>query len=210
MRRRTPATLKHEQAAIIRVVGARLKAARELCNLSQVEAARRLGYANSSKLAKIERAVDSISIPLWLIVRASKVYEVSIDYLFGTSEDWYTDPRFDQARETSSWLFEAWEQQRKRDMQTLSRLNDQLQSVTNTTGEMLDVTEHVKEALDAFTKCNPKFTDMRGSAKLLRYVNLARDAAHHASEKLTRFRSDVRLATATTPQLDLFNEPEVD
>ena len=210
MRRRTPANLKHEQAAIIRAIGSRLKAARELCNLSQVEAARRLGYANSSKLAKIERAVDSISIPLWLIVRASKIYEVSIDYLFGTSDDWYTEPRLSQEREVSSWVFEAWEKQRKRDMQTLSRLHDELQAVTNATGQMLDETGRVKESLDLFVKSNPKFNDMRGSARLLRYVNVANTSAKTAAEKLNRFRTDIRLATATTPQLDLFTEPEVD
>lgn len=210
MRRKTQPSLRHEQADLVRIIGTRLKEARELCNLSQVEAARRLGYANSSKLAKIERASDSVSVPIWLILRAAKLYDVSIDFLFGQSDDWFREPRLSQEREVSSWLFEAWEAQRKRDMLTIKRLNDEIECVTNTTGEMLECTATAADALHDFARINPRFKDMRGSAKLQKYVSLAADSARSASRKLTRFRSSLRCAVATTPQLDIFSEPEVD
>lgn len=210
MRRKTQPSLRHEQADLVRIIGTRLKEARELCNLSQVEAARRLGYANSSKLAKIERASDSVSVPIWLILRAAKLYDVSIDFLFGQSDDWFREPRLSQEREVSSWLFEAWEAQRKRDMLTVKRLSDEIEVVTNTTGEMLECTAFAADALHDFVRINPRFKDMRGSAKLQKYVSLAADSARAASRKLTRFRSSLRCAVATTPQLDIFSEPEVD
>ena len=210
MRRKTQPSLRHEQADLVRIIGTRLKEARELCNLSQVEAARRLGYANSSKLAKIERASDSVSVPIWLILRAAKLYDVSIDFLFGQSDDWFREPRLSQEREVSSWLFEAWEAQRKRDMLTIKRLNDEIEVVTNTTGAMLECTATAADALHDFARINPRFKDMRGSAKLQKYVSLAADSARSASRKLTRFRSSLRCAVATTPQLDIFSEPEVD
>ena len=77
------ANTRMEQAAAVKTIGARMRQARELCNLSQSAAAKRLGYSNSSKLSKVEGATDTNSVPLWLILRAAKVYEVSIDFLFG-------------------------------------------------------------------------------------------------------------------------------
>ncbi len=61
------AVSKHDQNKLVRTIGERLRVARELNNLSQSEAARRLGYANPSKLSKIEAAADTNSVPLWLI-----------------------------------------------------------------------------------------------------------------------------------------------
>lgn len=71
-------------APIAAAIGERLRMAREAAGLSQLEAARRLGYANSSKLSKIEGGGSS-EVPMWLIKRAGWLYDVSIDYLFGDS-----------------------------------------------------------------------------------------------------------------------------
>lgn len=64
---------KHDQSALVRTIGERLREARELNNLSQSEAAKRLGYSNPSKLSKVESATDTNSVPLWLIVGAARV-----------------------------------------------------------------------------------------------------------------------------------------
>lgn len=82
---------KIEQSEIVKVIGTRLREARELCNMSQSVAATRFGYANSSKLAKVENATDTNSAPVWLILRASEVYEVSVDYLLGAGGYWCWD-----------------------------------------------------------------------------------------------------------------------
>ena len=42
---------KQEKAAVVRVIGTRMREARELCNMSLSEASKRLGYANPSKLS---------------------------------------------------------------------------------------------------------------------------------------------------------------
>ncbi|NOR71261.1 MAG: helix-turn-helix domain-containing protein, partial [Methylomarinum sp.] len=59
--------------------------ARMLCGYTQRKAARLLGYSNSSKLAKIENSSDTDSVPFMLIHKASNVYNVSMDYLYGLS-----------------------------------------------------------------------------------------------------------------------------
>lgn len=82
MRGRSPEIpeLRRKQTEAVKTIGARLKASRVLCNLSLSEAARRLGYANPSKLSKVENATDTNSVPLWLIRDAAELYEVSTEY----------------------------------------------------------------------------------------------------------------------------------
>ena len=207
-RRKMPLNMKHEQAAIVKTIGFRLKQARELCNLSQLEAAKKLGYSNSSKLAKMERAVDCSSIPLWLIDRAARLYEVSIDFLFGKADDWYTSPRMDQERQVSSWLFEQMSAYRKRDMQAVKILNDRIEAVQNAIESQFEDCTAAAEAFDQFVELNPKFVDMRGGARLERRVKEAAQAAERAKGRLNRFRADVKIAAAEAPQLDFFKEAE--
>ena len=129
MPEKKPSSTRIEQAAVVKTIGARMREARELCNMSQSAAARRLGYSNPSKLSKVEGATDTNSVPLWLIVRAASVYEVSIDYLFGCSDDWEAGSRMTQERETSAWLFDTWEKARRRDMETLRKLHNKVEAM---------------------------------------------------------------------------------
>ena len=122
--RRRRSSTRLEQAAIVKTIGTRMRQAREMCNLSQSAAAKRLGYANSSKLSKVENATDTNSVPLWLILRAAKAYEVSVDYLFGATDDWEISARMTQEREVSPWLWDAMERARLRDPSSLPPIFD--------------------------------------------------------------------------------------
>ena len=82
----TPAETREAGAEIARTVGERMRLAREAAGMSQVEAARRLGYANSSKLSKIEKGRSS-EVPLWAIKRAGWLYHVPLDYLLGACDN---------------------------------------------------------------------------------------------------------------------------
>ncbi len=70
---------RQEQAVLAKAVGARMREARELAGMSQIYAAKQLGYSNSSKLAKIEGGKDSSQIPMWVIKRSARLYDASID-----------------------------------------------------------------------------------------------------------------------------------
>ncbi|PFH08118.1 helix-turn-helix protein [Collimonas sp. PA-H2] len=69
----------------------RLILARKLNHLDQREAAKTLGYSNSSQLSKIEAGHASVSREF--IVRAAVAYGVSADYLLGLSNEPERDPR---------------------------------------------------------------------------------------------------------------------
>jgi len=196
-------TTRQEQAAAVKMIGARMRQARELCNLSQNAAAKRLGYSNSSKLSKVEGATDTNSVPLWLIIRAAKVYEVSVDFLFGASDDWETGARMTQEREVSAWLHDVFEKARLRDMQTLRLLHDRVQTLAETVADMVALTEDAGLALTRFAELNPAFEEMRAGSRLVSAVERASNAAKSAKAKMARFRMECTLAAADTHQLSL-------
>lgn len=197
------ANTRMEQAAAVKTIGARMRQARELCNLSQSAAAKRLGYSNSSKLSKVEGATDTNSVPLWLILRAAKVYEVSIDFLFGVTDDWEVGARMSIERETSAWLFDTWEKARQRDMAALKKLHDKVEAMGEAVAQMLTTTDDAGAALARFIELNPGFEDMPGGARLLSTVGRATGAAKGAKAKMTRFRLECSIAAADTNQLSL-------
>lgn len=196
-------TTRQEQAAAVKTIGARMRAARELCNLSQSAAARRLGYANPSKLSKVELATDTNSVPLWLIVRAARVYEVSVDFLFGATDDWEVGARMTQEREVSAWMFDTFDKLRQRDMETLKRLHDRVQTLADAVAVMLAASEDASVALARFAELNPAFEEMRAGSRLVSAVERASDSAKAAKTKMERFRMECAVAAPQTHQLSL-------
>lgn len=204
---------KKEQAALIREMGGRMKEARELNNLTQQSAALKLGYRNSSKLAKVENATDTNSIPLWLIHRASKLYAVSTDFLFGLNDDWEQSARLTIERQSGIWLNEQWERLRRRDMEVLQKFSARLEALDSTISNQFRLVKDLKEALMSFNSLNPEFeNDMRGSARLTSVVERLERSSQVAEAKLRKFRKECELANATneTLQLPLFEDEDVD
>lgn len=175
---------KREQAELVRVIGDRLREARELCNLSQSEAARRFGYANPSKLSKVELVTDTNSVPLWLIVRAARMYEVSIDFLFGLTDDW----EIGVPRGVQSFMFDVWEKARQRDMAALEHLHREVVAVSLHTAELVAGIAGATEALAALRTRSPAFDDLPASASLAGRLERLQKRAHAADAALRRFR----------------------
>ncbi|WP_342315737.1 helix-turn-helix transcriptional regulator [Lysobacter sp. FW306-1B-D06B] len=187
-------TGKQDQVGLVRTIGARMRHARELCNLSQSAAAKRLGYANPSKLSKVEAAADTNSVPLWLIRRAAEEYEVSVDFLFGFSDDWETGARMTQEREVSAWLKEQWKVARERDLSVLRMLNDRLFEMRSGVAAIHAGIREANMALEKFADLNPEFAeDMRGSNRLVNAMTQALAATERTKAKL---RMDVPMEIA--------------
>jgi transcriptional regulator with XRE-family HTH domain len=72
-------------AALKKTISKRLVAAREISGHLQSEAARAIGYVNSTQLSLVEKGVRLP--PLEIVIRASAVYGVSVDYLLGASDE---------------------------------------------------------------------------------------------------------------------------
>lgn len=191
---RTNAKVKRESCDLVRVVGERMRDARSLCNMSQVEAARRLGYRNSSKLSKVEGATDTQSVPMALIVKAARLYDVSTDYLLGISGEWESkDPQAVQERALSGWLFEVWENARIRDMQALRGFHRKLTAIETAVGALFAETANAQAALERFAEINPEFEDMRAGATLANNVKRAAETARGARMQLQRLHMECGL-----------------
>ena len=178
------AASKHEQAALVRTIGERMRQARELCNLSQSAAAKQLGYANPSKLSKVEMAIDTNSVPLWLVHAAARLYQVNVGYLFGLNDDWEPEA----PRSAQVWLLERWNEMRIRDMSALDRVHAEVVTVAQTTSDLLDGVRRMCDALSAFRTRNEEFDDMPASALLVGRLARLEAVARDAEAKLKKLR----------------------
>lgn len=120
-------------AAVSQMIVSRLREARHLCGLSQIEAAARLGFANSSGLCKLEQQGATHAVPLWVLARAARVYEVSVDYLMGLTDDWEADARLTE-RATAHWVYEAWAKARERDLKAMAALDIRVREIAEKAG----------------------------------------------------------------------------
>ncbi|CAK0749814.1 Helix-turn-helix transcriptional regulator [Gammaproteobacteria bacterium] len=197
-------TNRTDQAALIKIIGSRLKEAREMNGLSQLAASSRLGYANSSKLAKVEGATDTNSVPIMLLLRAAKIYDVSIDWLFGLTSDWEVTQSACDERNFSQWLFEAWEKQRTRDMSLLLKMYKKFLLIQNELNVLAKATAEIESAMAGFRLIHPEFDEMR-SSRLVGAIERGSCAAATAKLKIERFKLECRLAVKTegNPQLEM-------
>lgn len=185
-----PASLQ-ERGALCRLIGNRLREARELSGLSQQDAAQLLGYSNSSKLAKVELASDTNSVPFWLIAKAAQVYEVSADYLLGISEDWDIAPDERCQRQVGRWLLEHWQTARERDLVALADVSKKMSFVAGAINTLTERAENVQHAFDRLRDLNAGFPEMIAGAKLAASVERLVDAGCQARRQLRRLHVEL-------------------
>jgi transcriptional regulator with XRE-family HTH domain len=186
---RTHSEKRDDQAQIVKTFGDRMIQARELCGISQQRAAELLGYANSSKLAKIEAASDTNSVPLWLIPKAAEIFGVSVDFLFGVSDDWERDPIKSQERQVGKWLEEHWQQVRGTQDQAIRALHDKQAELSATIERTLWRSKENLECAERVRQNNRAFDDLRGGAKLLRLLAETAEDAMGLGFELEKLRT---------------------
>jgi transcriptional regulator with XRE-family HTH domain len=78
-------------AALRKIVGERFVEARKINGWDQTEAAEKFGYKNSTQLSLIEQGKRLP--PHEVMIKASEIYGVSVDFLFGLSDEPERDPK---------------------------------------------------------------------------------------------------------------------
>lgn len=180
-----------ERVALVKIVGHRLREARDMAGMSQQVAAKELGYSNSSKLAKVENAADTNSVPFWLIAKAAQVYEVSSDYLLGISEDWDVSPSERHQRQIGRWLLDTWQAARERDLVALADVTQKMTFLADAVGALTERADNSQLAFDKFRNANPCYDDLIGGAKLLARLEALGDAGRQARLQLRRLHLDL-------------------
>ncbi|MBF6649521.1 helix-turn-helix domain-containing protein [Methylobacter sp. BlB1] len=177
---------RNEYEQIVKTLGERMKAARELCGFSQIQAASLLGYANSSKLAKVEGSIDAV--PLWLIPKAAEVYRVSIDFLFGVSDCWQRDPTAAQEQHVEKWLEAHWEQAQNAQDSAIQTLHDKQVELKEAIDRTLRRSKENFECVKHVRQNNKVFDSLRGGAKLLRVLAETAEEAMGLDYELRKLR----------------------
>lgn len=190
----------------LKAIGERMREARDLAAYSQIKAAKKMGYRNSSRLNKIECGTDVSSISVDTIIKAANIYNVSTDFLLGLSDDWERDAKIAQEIDISKYLVHLFTSLHMCDINAIRQLNNRM-SVLSHSVQVYD--EHVKEcciAIKRFSELNPTFeTEMRGGSRLLNAIHNAEHAVYNAKALMRRFKSDCKMAGGNTMQLGVFS-----
>ncbi|WKJ91351.1 hypothetical protein QZJ86_04270 [Methylomonas montana] len=180
-----------EKADIVKTFGQRMTMAREMCGLSGLQAAELLGYMNSSKLSKIEHASDGETIPPFLPYKASIVYQVSMDYLFGLSDFWDRNPVTAQEQQIKRALEEVTAEENN----AIRNLFDQLSVVEQAAEVAFNRFGEIKKIVNRFRELNPEFDELKLGAKLLRVVDEASSEVAAIGRKLAGYHSSTQYKT---------------
>ncbi len=203
---RHPGTVKFENIEVLKVVGSRMRAARELCGFSLSQASKLLHYKNPSKLCKVEQGSDTKAIPLWLVLRAAKLYEVTTDYLFGMTDDWEKDPVVYQQRQVGVWLLEHFENSKKAELNAMRVLHNRqwvifkaINNVLSRSSENLEYAKRVREM-------NPEFDEMKGGNRLMWLLDQTEQEVKGLIREMEKIKVLARVAKKDNVNLDLFEE----
>jgi hypothetical protein len=133
----------------------------------------------------LENATDTNSVPLWLILRAAKVYEVSADFLLGLTDEWETGV----VRGVSGWMLDAWQKARERDLASLVRLHAEIAAVSSHITTLAAGVREVSHAVETFCLRNPSFVDQPVSGTVVGRLERLQAHAHDAELTLRRFHA---------------------
>ena len=173
-----------------------------MMGLSQIVAAKQIGYSNSTKLSKIETGKHSSQIPIWVLKRAAQVYDVSLDYLMGITESMEReDTRHSVFREMMVHMREDWERARQRDVMVQSSMLDRIKGVEGSVLHINTEAEAAEVAMLRLIELNPDlWEELKGGHKALSSIQMTAAAARTARRNMLRFRNENRAAGGAAQQ----------
>lgn len=175
---------------LVATVGLRMKEAREISGFTQSAAAKILGYRNSTFLCKIENN-NAVTISMKVIIRASKLYDVSCDFLLGCSEDWERDARDAQSSNAMGYILETWTEQHLNDLNAIRRNENKVKTLCKAVGMYSQSVNECRKSLNLFMAKNKNFDDLKCGAMLVNAICGAENAVYNANAALKRYKADV-------------------
>lgn len=183
-------TQKAEQIELIKVIGQRMEKARLLNGLSQKKAAGLLGYKNSSKLAKIENASDTHSVPFMLVNKASVLYQVSMDYLYGHTTIWERNPIAAQQKQVEQWLFQHYDRAQMEEARQIDNIFKRVTELEKIASKSAKRAVENLNTLERMIDINPGCEDtLKGLAKLQRLLVETAEEMVGIDNQLKKYKS---------------------
>ncbi|MES2978036.1 MAG: helix-turn-helix transcriptional regulator [Pseudomonadota bacterium] len=168
--------LRSQQNAKLRAqLGRRFVAARELCGLAQTEAAKKMGYINSTQLSLVEQGKRLP--PVAAIERAAIVYGVAVDFLF----DLTSEPERDTSLASRNGAIRRVQDMLERHAEAVAEhvlvaCKGDLTVELRTTGVVKELSALLDGLENFFLLNKSQFDDLRGGATLIRRAINAREA----------------------------------
>lgn len=181
------------KAALAQNFGVRLAESREICGMSQQQAAALLGFANSSRLCKVESSDYGNLKDMYLVPLAVRIFNVSADYLLGLSD--HPQREVKQARQQQIQALLA---------DTIANELAEIRSIAKALDEIAELNqqfeEKTREALQAlirFQELNAGYDTMPNGAKLDRLIRELRLDAKNNLGKLSSVRESINKPAPT-------------
>lgn len=147
----------------------RLIVARYRNGMTQVDAARRLGYANSAQLNKIESGAVMPPRDIDFLVKVSHVYAVSVDFLLGLSPNEEYDSRVQQQHAILRGTEDVMEAVASQFASAMVMFTNQTQPVPRDYRQVVEAVERVTCALQKLRE-RGEFDDLPGTSPVLHAV----------------------------------------
>ena len=196
---------KQDQAVLSCEVGIRMRESRIMSGLSQVDAANRLGYQNSSKLAKIEKGQSS-RIPLWVIRKAAILYDVSCDYLFGVTETMERDDvSHASLRELHAFMFADFDKRHAQDIAVMIAIRTKLETIQQMIVLAAQQAQQLEEA-KLFIEQQPEWQDIKGGNRLINYIDRLNHTVNSSSLRFKDINREMQAKSGTEYQMNLLLE----
>jgi transcriptional regulator with XRE-family HTH domain len=196
---------KQEQAILSREVGLRMKESRVMSGLSQVDAAKRLGYHNSTKLSKIEKG-QSTRIPLWVIRKAAIIYDVSCDYLFGVTQTMERDDvSHASLRELHAFMFADFDKRHAQDVAVMMAIRSKLENIERTIVLAAMQADQLHEA-KLFVEEQEEWLDVKGGNRLVNYIDRLNHTITSSALRFKDIKKEMQVKSGTEYQMNLLLE----
>jgi len=171
------------EIAVLKTVAARLKEARQLAGIHDYQAVNWLGV-QAIELTKLEEGIHTS--PLSAIKKAAQIYGVSIDYLFGETDDWELCPEIRKERDFSAHLQGLFAAEQAKVAVKLVEQDSQITTLSEVVTTLAPAIRAVYDAMLRFWELNPHFDQMAAGAPVIHYLDLADKAGREATCKLVR------------------------
>lgn len=191
---------RDEHAALRKLIGARFRAARKLNGWDQTEAAERFGYRNSTQISLVE---DGTRFPTHeCLEKAWRIYGVSLDYLFGLTEEPERDMRLAERQAAMAQVQHLL-------TSTAQLMTTQLQKYLSggapavaSSRTLLSQAQECIDSVQRFRDLNREAfdEDMRGSAKVMASIDALAREVIRANQLLERYDRVAENLIATVEQ----------
>jgi len=177
--------MSKDDIELFKVVGARMKEGRELCGYTLSKASKLLSIERNF-LVKIESAQNLWVVPLTVIYKASSLYDISTDFIFGFSgDDWEFDPVVQNQRQFGVLIHEWHVNELAKIKVKVEKQQRQLDVLNESAQMLITAISELSEAVNVFKKLND-FDDLKAGSKLAYRMNKAVEASNFAIRLMLR------------------------